>query len=359
MCRNSIAAFGCGGGPTTPPRRPRPHHHRHPRHHRRLNPNRLRSRPSRSPRWDAESRSPRRARSSWSCSEDIDANPLDLAGRTLMFTPAGSGYSTGGPGPRLGGGSGRRQRMRGPAEVELEILPVSLRGPGVGFFYCTRPGLISFGKPIPTEWGWPARRGTMAQLFERPPSPAISALYKPNLAGNVQVSNLPDRVIVGFFAWDREFTVYGRRPQETFDSQIVLHSDGRIALNYGPQPHDPDEAFMDGIVGVFTIPEATDRFSIALSRPNSRSGRAQYEAVRNTATCPGRASRCLLPSRSLASGVRPIAREFRVAPQHFFGGTTNIPLRSKELAMSDRSTHCQSRHELRTNPSGRRPYIPS
>ena len=82
-------------------------------------------------------------------------------------------------------------------------------------------------------------------------TPMISALYKPHLDGTVRVSNMPDRVIVSFFVWDRIFLVYGREPKETFDFQIVLHSDGRIALNYGPEPQDPDEAFGDGIVGVF------------------------------------------------------------------------------------------------------------
>ena len=130
------------------------------------------------------------------------------------------------------------------------------------FFY-TRPGVISFGKPIPTDFGWPERFGTMSQVFELLTiTPMISALYKPHLqrphfdtrvagGGQVQVSNLPDRVIVSFFVWDWMFLVYGREPKETFDFQIVLHSDGRIALNYGPEPQDPDEAFGDGIVGLF------------------------------------------------------------------------------------------------------------
>ena len=106
----------------------------------------------------------------------------------------------------------------------------------------------------------------MSQVFDLLAiTPMISALYKPHLqrphfdtrvagGGQVQVSNLPDRVIVSFFVWDWMFLVYGREPKETFDFQIVLHSDGRIALNYGPEPQDPDEAFGDGIVGLFPFP---------------------------------------------------------------------------------------------------------
>ena len=48
-------------------------------------------------------------------------------------------------------------------------------------------------------------------------TPTIGALYKPFLAGAGQVSNLSDRVIVGFLARDWLFAAYGRRPRETFD----------------------------------------------------------------------------------------------------------------------------------------------
>jgi hypothetical protein len=214
-------------------------------------------------------------------SEDLDpANPLDLAGRTLMFTPAGGGYSRAVRPLDWEEEAGDAERMRGPAEVALEHFRFPFAGQEWDSFFYTRPGLISFGEPIPRDHGWPKRFGTMPQLLELLPiTPMISALSKPHLGGNVHVSKLSDRVIVGFFAWDREFAVYGQRPRETFDFQIVLHADGRIALNYGTQPEDPDEAFGDGIVGVFTTPEAGPR-PIDLSRPDSRPSTAQYEAFR-------------------------------------------------------------------------------
>ena len=187
-------------------------------------------------------------------SEDLaPANPLDLAGRTLMFTPDGrGGYSREVRALDWEEEADDAERMRGPVEVELEHFRFPFAGREWDSFFYTRPGLISFGEPIPSDRDWPRRFGTMPQMFDLfVIAPTISALYKPYLDGSVYVSNLPDRMIVTFFVYDQAFLVYGREPKETFDFQIVLHSDGRIALNYGPEPQDPDEAFGDGIVGVF------------------------------------------------------------------------------------------------------------
>ena len=187
-------------------------------------------------------------------SEDLaPANPLDLAGRTLMFTPDGrGGYSREVRALDWEEEADDAEQRRRPAEVELEHFRFPFAGREWDSFFYTRPGLISFGEPIPGDRDWPRRFGTMPQMFDLfEIAPTISALYKTYLDGRVHVSNLPDRMIVTFFVYDPEFVVYGREPKETFDFQIVLHSDGRIALNYGPEPQDPDEAFDDGIVGVF------------------------------------------------------------------------------------------------------------
>ena len=188
----------------------------------------------------------------------VPANPLDLAGRTLMFTPTGGGYTREVRPLDWEEEADDAERIWGSAEVELEHFRFPFAGrEWDSFFFGGRetPAAITFGKPIPEDWGWPERFGTMPQLLDLlRATPMISALYKPFLArGDVHVSNLPDRVIVGFFGVDRQFGVYGRWPKETFDLQIVLHSDGRIAFNYGPQPEDPDEAFGDGIVGLFGL----------------------------------------------------------------------------------------------------------
>ena len=187
-------------------------------------------------------------------SEDLaPANPLDLAGRTLMFTPDGrGGYSREVRALDWEEEADDAERMYEPAEVELDHFRFPFAGREWDSFFYTRPGLISFGEPIPGDRDWPRRFGTMPQMFDLfAIAPTISALYKTYLDGRVHVSNLPDRMIVTFFVYDQDFLVYGREPKETFDFQIVLHSDGRIVLNYGPEPQDPDEAFGDGIVGVF------------------------------------------------------------------------------------------------------------
>ena len=128
-------------------------------------------------------------------SEDlVPANPLDLAGRTLMFTPAGGGYSREVRALDWEEEVDDAERMRGPAEVELEHFRFPFAGREWGSFFYTRPGVISFGKPIPRDYGWPERFGTMSQVFDLLAiTPMISALYKPHLRGHVQVSNLPDR----------------------------------------------------------------------------------------------------------------------------------------------------------------------
>ena len=129
------------------------------------------------------------------------------------------------------------ERMRGPAEVELEHFRFPFAGREWDSFFYTRPGLISFGMPIPSDYGWPARFGTMSQVFDLLAiTPMISALYKPHLRGQVQVSSLPNRVIVSFSAWDRIFLVYGREPKGTFDFQIVLHADDESPSTTGPSP---------------------------------------------------------------------------------------------------------------------------
>ena len=186
----------------------------------------------------------------------VPANPLDLAGRTLLFTPAGGGYSRSARALDWEEEADDAEQLRGPAEVELEHFQFPFAGREWDSFFFGgdgTPAAITFGKPIPTGYEWPRRFGSMPQLLGGLSTftPMISALFKPHLDGDVHVSNLPNRVIVSFVASDPWFYVYGRRPKETLDLQIVLHSDGRIALNYGPQPQDPDEAFSDGIVGLF------------------------------------------------------------------------------------------------------------
>ena len=192
--------------------------------------------------------------------EDIvPANPLDLAGRTLLFTPDGDGYS-------------RELRaldwdddLGDPVDNNTEIVfSFDFAGRQWESFFVSRYGLITFGEPYPFSQHGPDRWGTMAEIAKHLGAPPmIAALYKPRLGGwsvydaeerfrnRQHVSRRPDQVVVTWVTSDPAFHVHGVPPQEKTRFQMALHADGRIALHYAPEPNDPDEAIRDGIVGLF------------------------------------------------------------------------------------------------------------
>ena len=219
----------------------------------------------------------------------VSANPFDLAGRTLVFTPDGRGGYSRAVQPLNWDPDDRGERPRRPVEIELKHFQFDFSGQKWRSFFLSPTGLITFGKAFPnwrSDLG-AVRFGTMRMIADAMVvTPTISALYKPYLGGYIYVSDLPDRVVITFYAWDSVLAVYGRRPKETFNYQIVLHSDGRVAFNYGPDPADPDEAFRDGIVGLFptdltteVIPRIPDP-GADLSRPDSGFSAAQSEVFR-------------------------------------------------------------------------------
>lgn len=135
--------------------------------------------------------------------EDIvPANPLDLAGRTLIFTPAGSGYS------REVRPLDRDDDLGNPVDDNEEIeawFRFEFAGRQWESFVVSRYGLVTFGEPYPFPRHGPDRFGTMAENAEHLGAPPmIAALYKPQLGGfwggepgNAQhISRRPDRVIV-------------------------------------------------------------------------------------------------------------------------------------------------------------------
>ncbi|MXW99719.1 MAG: S-layer homology domain-containing protein [Acidimicrobiaceae bacterium] len=222
----------------------------------------------------------------------VPANPLDLAGKTLLFTPDGqSGYS------RSVHSLAWEEDIGSPEEDNAEIeLPFLFRFSGQDWrsLFLSRYGLVTFDEPYPFPRTGPDRWGTMSQIAAHIGSlNAISALYKPRLggwstwdareAGNTQhVSRRPDRVVITWITEDHEFYVHGRPHAEKTRFQMVLHADGHIAFNYAAEPENSEEAIRDGIVGLF--PEATQTELIAripdstdLSRPVSRSSWAQHE----------------------------------------------------------------------------------
>ena len=186
--------------------------------------------------------------------EDIvPANPLDLASRTLMFTPDGRGGYSRSVRP-LAWEEDEGDRVQAHAEVGLQF-PFEYAARQWTSFFPSGRGMITFGEASPyRDERYVQRWGTMGQIASHLLDHyMISPLFKEPLAGWMSVSSSADRAVVTWDVWDDAMAVYGQRPQEGFSFQAVLYSDGRIQFNYGPQPEDPEEAFSDGIVGLFGL----------------------------------------------------------------------------------------------------------
>ena len=194
--------------------------------------------------------------------EDEDSaygpHPFDLNGRTLEFTPDGSGEWSRAVLP-LGWEEDLGGEVADRARVDLPF-PFDFAGQSRDSFHVSSHGVLTFDGPFafdPTDSAY--RPGTMRQyrgwFFG---SPTISPRFKPRLWWHRDyhrrhVARRPDRVVVTWFTSHPEFYEQGRRPANLDRFQAVLHADGRISFHYG------FVAAGDGIVGLFSGTAAEEK----------------------------------------------------------------------------------------------------
>ena len=112
----------------------------------------------------------------------VPAHPLDLAGRTLVFTPDGrGGYE------RSVRALAWEEDLGDPVDDKTEIepsFPFDFAGQRWESFFVSRYGLVTFGEPYPFPQNGPDRWGTMQEIaVNLGAPPLIAALYKPQLGG--------------------------------------------------------------------------------------------------------------------------------------------------------------------------------
>lgn len=209
----------------------------------------------------------------------VAANLLDLAGRTIVFRPdSDGGYSR--SLHLLAWIKEQGDRAEPHAEVDL-LFPFEYAGREWTSFFPSLRGMIMFGGPSPyRRERYVQRWGTMRQIASHLSAlPMSSPLFKEPLGGRMFVSSEADQAVVTWEVWDIAMAVYGQRPKEGFRFQVVLHADGRIQFNYGPQPQDPDEAFLDGVAGLFGLGYPRDELIGRISDPEDPAVPAHLDLV--------------------------------------------------------------------------------
>jgi hypothetical protein len=211
------------------------------------------------------------------------ANLFNLTGRTLRFTPQGSGYKIENRplrwdpdfGPQLGG-----------AQASLHNFAFPFAGRSWQSFLVGTSGSLRFGgseKDVKPDPYGHAEGGIALDRFDQladvaqglsAKAPAISVFLKPRLSGPRYVKELADRVLI---TWDLT-EPYGSLLDFTWFKtvnrfQAVLHSNGSLEMSY------KQIAAKDAIVGIYPSPSdrpAPVHFS-ALSA-KSKTVAAPYEA---------------------------------------------------------------------------------
>ena len=217
----------------------------------------------------------------------VPAHPFDLSNRTLLFTPDGNDGYTRAVLPLDWDPNDHGERHWRTTEIEMQHFEFEFSGRAWRSFHLSVNGHIAFGDASAKRDL--VRFGTMqmyADAIAMSGVPMISALYKPHLSGWKHVADLPDRVVITFYAQEYLFAPHGRGTAQTFDLQVVLHSDGRIAFNYGPDPMNPDERIRDGVVGLFPVATPAEGHRISstgptdLSNPDPQATPRQVEVFR-------------------------------------------------------------------------------
>lgn len=186
-------------------------------------------------------------------------NLFDLTGRTLRFTPVGSGYRVN-SGP-LHWDSDFGQEVTG-AEVALHTFSFPFSGSRWASFSLATTGAIHFGKKNDSRdpYGHPDA-GLSIGRFDRlaeaaaallKSAPAICVFLKPRLFGPHYLKEQPGRAVI---TWDLsepfgnllDFSWF----KTTNQFQAVLHSDGTVEMSF------KEIAAKDAIVGLY--PELPDK----------------------------------------------------------------------------------------------------
>lgn len=184
-----------------------------------------------------------------------EANPFDLDGLTLVFTPDGRG----GYARNVRGLVWERDIGTAVADgtmIALESFGFDFAGQRWTSFHVSQHGLVTFGGPFTySYWDFANRFSTMHEIADKfVDTPTISALYKPILGGRSDnrrygatqhVARRPDRVVVTWITTEPDYYVQGVPPYKPARFQVVLNADGGIRFNYA------DVALGDGIVGLF------------------------------------------------------------------------------------------------------------
>ena len=203
------------------------------------------------------------------------AHLFDLNGRTLIFTPDGSGgYARDVRALTWEADIGEPVADR--AEIDLSSFLFYFAGRRWGSFYVSKHGALTFGEPLTYEYWGPNWFATMREHANRfVAAPTISPFYKPILGGQdgetseaeqQHVSVSPERVVVTWTAREPFFYVHaqGYPQQKPARFQAVLRADGSIAFNY------VDVSLGDGIVGLFTAAAELTRGAVIASLPDVR-----------------------------------------------------------------------------------------